>query len=93
MNNVETLKNFDKEDLIELVISLEKENEELKIQSETTCSNSEKLLLMSFDMLIDERIKKVNDMISSVSSDLYAYVDNVIKDHREEYHDYRGYEE
>lgn len=93
MNNVETLKNFDKEDLIELVISLEKENEELKIQSETTCSNSEKLLLMSFDMLIDNKIKKINDMISSVSSDLHAYVDNVIKDHREEYHDYRGYEE
>lgn len=48
---------------------------------------------MSFDMLIDERIKKVNDMISSVSSDLHAYVDNAIKDHREEYHDYRGSEE
>ena len=93
MNNVETLKNFDKEDLIELVISLEKENEELKIQSETTCSNSEKLLLMSFDMLIDNKIKKVNNMISAVSSDLHTYVDNAIKDHIEEYHDYRGSEE
>ena len=93
MMNVETIKDLDEEALIELVISLEKENKELKIQSETTCSNSEKLLLMSFDMLIDERIKKVNDMISSVSSDLHAYVDNAIKDHREEYHDYRGSEE
>lgn len=93
MNNVETLKNFDKEDLIELVISLEKENEELKIQSETTCSNSEKLLLMPLDMLIDNKIKKINDRISTLSDDLHVYVDNTIKDHIEEYHDYRGYEE
>lgn len=78
MSDIETLKNFDKDGLIELVISLEKENEKLKRESETTCSNSEKLLLMSLDLLIDEKIKGINDKISVISNDLYAYIDKSI---------------
>jgi hypothetical protein len=78
MTDIETLKNFDKDGLIELVISLEKENEKLKREFETTCSNSEKLLLMSLDLLIDEKIKGINDKISVISNDLYAYIDKSI---------------
>jgi hypothetical protein len=93
MTDIEILKNFDKDGLIELVISLEKENEKLKRESETTCSNGEKLLLMSLDLLIDEKMKGINNRMSVISNDLYIYTDKVIKDHTEEYHDYRGYEE
>lgn len=93
MTDIEIFKNLDRDELLELVLSLKKENEELKSKSETTCSNSEKLLLMSLDLLMDEKIKGINDRISAISDDLHIYVDNSIKDHREEYHDYRGYEE
>jgi inner membrane protein involved in colicin E2 resistance len=70
--------------LIELVISFEKENEKLKTKSETTYSNSEKLLLMPLDLLIDEKIKGINDKISIISNDLYAYIDKSINGNTEE---------
>lgn len=93
MTDIEILKNLNTDELVELVLSLKKENEELKAKSETTCSNSEKLLLMSLDLLIDEKMKGINDRISAMSDDLHVYINKAIDDHREEYHDYRGYEE
>lgn len=93
MTDIEALKNLDMDELFELVLSLKKENEELKSKSENTCSHSEKLLLMSLDLLIDEKMKGINDRISAMSADLHAYINKAMDDHREEYHDYRGYEE
>jgi hypothetical protein len=84
MTDIKMLKNFDKDGLIELVISLEKENEKLKAKSETTCSYNEKLLLMSLDLLIDEKIKGINDKISAISNDLYTYIDKSINGNTEE---------
>lgn len=84
MTDIKMLKNFDKDGLIELVISLEKENEKLKAKPETTCSYNEKLLLMSLDLLIDEKIKGINDKISAISNDLYTYIDKSINDNTEE---------